>query len=351
MSTATPIAAAALSDFATAVYAHAGVPDADARLLADSLVQADLWGHQSHGVLRLGWYLARLRAGSMQAQTTPEFVMDGGAVAVIDGHHGVGQVLAARAADEAISRAKQHGIGAVGVRQSNHFGTAMYYTLRAPREGCIAFLTTNASPAMAPWGGREKLVGNNPWSIAAPAGRHAPMVMDIANTGVARGKVYLARQRGEPIPEGWAINAAGAPTTDAQEAIDGIILPMAQHKGYIISMMMDVLAGVLTGSGFGAQVHGPYQADKRSCCGHMMIAMDVAAFQPPDEFAVRMEQLVAAIKAVPVAAGYDEVFYPGEIEARNDARQRREGIVLPADTLADLAKIARENGLDAKLPF
>jgi LDH2 family malate/lactate/ureidoglycolate dehydrogenase len=122
-----------MSEFAAAVYAQAGVPDTDAWLLADSLVQADLWGHQSHGVLRLGWYLARLRAGSMRARTTPEFVMDGGAVAVIDGHHGVGQVLAARAADEAIRRANLHGIGAVGVRHSNHFGTAMYYTLRAPK--------------------------------------------------------------------------------------------------------------------------------------------------------------------------------------------------------------------------
>ena len=340
-----------LLDFATAVYAGAGMPDADARLVADTLVQADLWGHQSHGVLRLGWYLARLRAGSMQARGAPEFVMDGGAVAVIDGHDGVGQVLATLAATEAIRRAKRHGIGAVGVRNSNHFGTAMYYTLMAPRDGCIAMLTTNASPAMAPWGGREKLVGNNPWSIAAPAGRHAPMVMDIANTGVARGKVYLARQRGETIPEGWAINAAGAPTTDAQEAIDGIILPMAQHKGYVIAMMMDVLAGVLTGSGFGAQVNGPYQAGKLSHCGHLMIAMDVAAFQPHAEFAARMEELIAAIKAVPVAAGFDEVFYPGEIEARNDLKHRAEGLVLPADTLADLAAIARETGLAATLPF
>ena len=341
----------ALIDFAAGVYAHAGLPDADARLLADSLVQADLWGHQSHGVLRLGWYLARIRSGAMRAVTTPEFVLDSGAVAVIEGHDGVGQVLATRAANEAIRRAKAHGIGAVGVRNSNHFGTAMYYTLMAPREGCVALLTTNASPAMAPWGGREKLVGNNPWSIAAPAGRHAPMVMDIANTGVARGKAYLARQRGETIPEGWAINAAGAPTTDAQEAIDGIILPMAQHKGYVIAMMMDVLAGVLTGSGFGAQVNGPYQAGKLSHCGHLMIAMDVAAFQPHAEFAARMEQLIAAIKAVPVAAGFDEVFYPGEIEARNDLKHRAEGLVLPADTLADLAAIARETGLAATLPF
>jgi len=340
-----------LIDFAAGVYARAGLPDADARLLADSLVQADLWGHQSHGVLRLGWYLARIRSGAMRAVTTPEFVLDSGAVAVIEGHDGVGQVLATRAANEAIRRAKAHGIGAVGVRNSNHFGTAMYYTLMAPRDGCIAMLTTNASPAMAPWGGREKLVGNNPWSIAAPAGRHAPMVMDIANTGVARGKIYLARQRGEPIPPGWAINAAGEPTTDAQEAIDGIVLPMAEHKGYVIAMMMDMLAGVLTGSGFGAQVNGPYQADRKSHCGHLMIAMDVAAFQPHAEFAARMEQLIAAVKAVPVAAGFDEVFYPGEIEARNDLKHRAKGLVLPTDTLADLAAIARETGLAATLPF
>jgi len=341
----------ALREFATAVYCSAGVPDTDARLLADTLVQADLWGHQSHGVLRLGWYLARLRSGAMKAVTAPEFVMDSGAVAVVDGHDGVGQVLASFAMKEAIARAKAHGIGAVGVRNSNHFGCAMYYALMAPSDACIAFVTTNASPAMAPWGGREKLVGNNPWSIAAPAGRHAPMVMDIANTAVARGKVYLARQRGEPIPEGWAINAAGAPTTDAQEAIDGLILPMAAHKGYVISMMMDMLAGVLTGSGFGAQVNGPYQAERASHCGHLMIAMDVNAFQPEAQFAARMEQLVASIKAAPVAQGFDEVFYPGEIESRNDAKHRAEGLVLPEDTLGDLRRIAQETSLGAKLPF
>jgi LDH2 family malate/lactate/ureidoglycolate dehydrogenase len=337
----------ALIDFASEVYEKAGVPAADARLISDTLVQADLWGHQSHGVLRLGWYLARIRTGAMSAVTEPEFVMDRGGVAVVDGHDGVGQVLATFAMKEAIRRAKLHGIGAVGVRNSNHFGTAMYYSLMAPRQACVSMLTTNASPSMAPWGGREKIVGNNPWSIAAPAGRHAPMMLDIANTGVARGKVYLARQRGESIPAGWAINAAGEPTTDAQEAIDGIILPMAQHKGYVIAMLMDMLAGVLTGSGFGAQVNGPYQAEKKSHCGHLVIAMDVAAFQAPSEFDARMEQLIAAIKAVPVAKGFDEVFYPGEIEARNDVKHRAEGIALPGDTLADLRKVASETGVSA----
>ena len=133
-------------------------------------------------------------------------------------------------------RAKAHGIGAVALRNSNHFGTALYYTLMAARADCVAFLTTNASPAMAPWGGRKKIVGTNPWSWAAPAGKHAPMVLDIANTGVARGKIYLARQKGQPIPDGWAIDAEARRPPTRQQAIDGIILPMAGHKGYAIAV-------------------------------------------------------------------------------------------------------------------
>ncbi len=340
-----------LTDFAAAVYASAGMPEPDAQLVADSLVQADLWGHPSHGVLRLGWYLARIRAGKMQARTATGLAADMGAVAVIDGHDGVGQVLALRAAREAIARARQHGIGAVGVRNSNHFGTAMYYTRLAPPAGCVAFLSTNASPAMAPWGGRKKLIGTNPWSIATPAGRHPPMLLDIANTVVARGKVYLARQKGESIPLGWAIDADGAPTTDAQRAIDGIILPMAQHKGYAIALMMDVLSGVLTGSGFGSKVHGPYQFEHASQCGHLMIALNIAAFQPLTEFNRRMEQLIAEIKGTPLAPGFDEIFYPGEMEARNDLAHRREGLQLADDTLADFRRIAGECGLAALLPF
>ena len=340
----------ALREFACAVYESAGVPPEDARLVADTLVQADLWGHQSHGVLRLGWYLERIRSGAMRAVTNAKVVRDHGAIAVIDGDDGIGQVLAAQAADEAIRRAKAYGIGAVGVRNSNHFGTAMYYTLAAPRAGCIAFLSTNASPAMAPWGGRRKGVGTNPWSIAAPAAGRAPIVMDIANTAVARGKVYLARQKGIDIPPGWASDADGEPTIDAQKAIEGLILPMAGHKGYAIALMMDVLSGVLTGSGFGDEVHGPYEAKARSRCGHLMIALDIDAFQPRAEFDERMERLIALLKNAPRANGVDEIFYPGELEARSDATLRTNGLVLPPDTLRDLERIAQQCGLERRLP-
>ncbi len=345
------IDAGRLTDFAAAALTAVGVPGSDARLVADSLVRADLWGHASHGVMRLGWYVDRLRAGVMRAVTRPELVVDGGAVAVMDGRDGVGQVLAERAAREAISRSKAHGIGAVAVRNSNHFGTAAYFTRMAPGEGCIALFTTNASPAMAPWGGCQKVVGTNPWSIAAPAGKYPPMVLDIANTVVARGKIYLARQNGIPIPEGWAINAAGEPTTNPAEALAGMILPMGEHKGYGISVMLDVLSGVLTGSAFGSGVQGPYQTEHRSGCGHLMICLNIEAFLPLPEFDARMEKLIAEIKSVPLAKGFEEVFYPGEIEIRNEERGRQEGLELPEQTLAGLVKLARERGLESSLPF
>ena len=346
----TRIDAQKLIDFCAAVYQSAGVPADDARLVADTLVQADLWGHQSHGVLRLGWYLDRIRNGVMKPVTKPEFVVDAGAVAVIDGHDGVGHVLTMLALREAVKRAKEHGVAAVGVRMSNHFGTCMYYTRLGALDGCMMFLTSNGGPAMAPWGGRKKIIGTNPWSVATPAGKHPPFLMDLANTGVARGKIYLARNRRQPIPEGWAIDKDGAPTTDPQAAIDGIILPMAGHKGYAIAMMVDVLSGVFTGSGFLSQVHSPYKTAEKSNCGHFMIAVDIARLLPLAEFNARMEQYIAEIKSVPLAKGFDEVFYPGEMEARNDIANRRDGLLLPEDTCADLARIAGETGLTAQCP-
>src|SRR5829696_3699574 len=235
-----------LTDFAAAVLEAEGVPADDARLVAGCLVQAELWGHPSHGLLRLGWYVARIRSGVVDPAANPETVVDLGALALLDGHEGLGHVLCAHAASEAVRRAREHGVGVVGVRNSNHFGMAAHFTRMIAEQGCVGVVTTNGSPAMAPWGGREKAVGANPWSIAAPAGTHGVTVMDIANVNAARGKIYAARERGAAIPEGWALDAKGRPTTDPAAAIDGVILPMGGHKGYAISFMMDVLSGVLT---------------------------------------------------------------------------------------------------------
>jgi LDH2 family malate/lactate/ureidoglycolate dehydrogenase len=335
-----------LRAFSARVLAASGVPDGDAALVADSLVQADLWGHQSHGVLRLPWYVARLRSGAMTARTDPAVLSDTGPLVLLDGRDGIGQVLTERARTTAVERAGAHGVGVVGVRNSNHFGTAMYWTRRAAHDGCVAVLTTNASPAMAPWGGRTKVLGTNPWSIAAPGPDGRVVAVDIANTAVARGKIYLAKNRGEPIPDSWALTADGAPTTDPAEGVLGVILPMAGHKGYAITFLMDVLSGALTGSAVGTGVHGPYEPEARSGAGHLFLALDPAAFGHRAGYEERVRQLIDEVKGVPLAQGFDEVFYPGEVEDRAEAANLAAGgVVLAEESVADLRELAAQTGV------
>ena len=337
-----------LADLAAAVLTALDVPRADAELVADSLVQADLWGHGSHGLLRLPWYAARLRSGAMVARTDPAVLADAGALILLDGRDGIGQVLTERARVLAVDRARTHGVGLVGVRNSNHFGTAMYFTRRAAAEGCVAMLTTNASPAMAPWGGREKVLGTNPWSIAAPGPDGRVVAVDIANTAVARGKIYLAESRGEPIPETWALTADGAPTTDPAEGVLGVILPMAGHKGSAITVRMAVLSGALTGSGIGTDVHGPYEPEEQSRCGHLFLAVDTAAFGDVAGYEERVRRLIEQVKDVPLARGFDEVFYPGELEDRHAAADLAAGgVLLSAQTRQELDQLAQELGVAA----
>jgi LDH2 family malate/lactate/ureidoglycolate dehydrogenase len=346
MMTGLTFAANDLRVFARDCYLALGVAADNAVLLADSLAQADLWGHQSHGLMRVFWYAKRMRSGATKIDAQPILDVDAGALAVLDGQDGVGQVVATKAMQEAIARAKRHGVGVVSCRNSGHFGTAMYFTRMAAQAGCVGMLTTNASPAMAPWGGREKMIGNNPWSLAAPAGKHPPIMLDLANTAVARGKIYLARQRGEPIPDGWAADVEGRPTSDPVAAIAGNIMPMAGHKGYAISLMMDVLSGVLSGSGFGADIVGPYMPEGRSGVGHFCMAVDIERIRPLSDFNSDMEAMIARLKSAPRAPGVDEIFYPGEMEARSDALLRQQGVSLPADTVAELDAGAAEIGVE-----
>ncbi|MFI6675730.1 Ldh family oxidoreductase [Kribbella sp. NPDC050470] len=336
----------ALQAFTEAVLRAEGVPGPDAHLLADTLVTAELWGHASHGMLRLPWYVARLRRGAMERVTRTERVRDTGALVVLDGRNGIGQVITDEAVTLGVQRAREYGVSAIGIRNSGHFGTAAYFTRKAADEGCVAFLCTNASPAMAPWGGRNKSVGTNPWSIAAPAGRHGTVVMDLANTAVARGKVYLAAERGTEIPEGWAADADGNPTTDPRSAIEGLILPMAGPKGYVISFMFDVLAGVLTGSAFGTDVAGPYQPDAPSGVGHLLLTIDVAAMGDPAAYAERAEALVDATRSAETAAWADRILVPGELEDQNLAANSVAGITLTATTWTSLVTLAAETQVD-----
>ena len=310
-------------------------------MIAETLCQADLWGHQSHGVMRTFWYARRLQSQATDIRSQPELVTDAGAVAVIDGNDGIGQVVAKHAMTEAIERARSHGIGAVAVRNSGHFGTAMYFTRMAANADCIGFLFTNASPAMAPWGAKEKRVGTNPWSIAAPAGRYHPMMLDIANTAVARGKLYVARQQGRQIPDGWAQGPDGAPTNDPVAGIAGTILPLAGHKGYAIATMVDVLSGVLSGSSFLTNIVGPYEAEGKSGVGHFAIALHIEAFRSLSEFNSDMEELIETLRDTPKATD-DEIYYPGELEALNENRHRQHGISLPVKTVEELNCDARK---------
>lgn len=335
--------ATAATDCGAAILQAYGVPHDDAVLVAESLVTSDMWGHPSHGLLRLPWYVARVRSGAMSAVTEVRYLNTFGAVTVLDGRDGIGQVVTNHAIETAAEAADTHGVGVVAVRNSNHFGTAAYWTRLLAERGCVGILTTNGSPAMAPWGGTEKMIGANPWSIAVPSGQNGTIVLDIANTGVARGKIYAAKEKGTRIPEGWAIDAAGIPTTDPQAAIDGVILPMAGHKGYAISFMMDVLSGVLTGASSATDIVGPYVPDKRSGCGHLVMAINIAAIMPVAEFGQRMDELVGTVKRCPTAPG-QQILVPGELENRAVARAAGR-ITLPAATLAEVNALAAEAGV------
>lgn len=329
-----------LKAFASAILRAVDVPPDDAELTADTLVDAERRGNPSHGMLRLPWYVARIQSGAVHATTAITTVSDSGSVAIFDGRDGIGQVIAVRCMQEAMAKARIHGVGVIAVRNSNHFGTAAYFTRMAATNGCIGVLLTTSSPAMAPWGGRLKAIGGNPWSVAAPAGRYGEFVLDIANTAVARGKIYVALQQGVPIPIGWALDSDGRPTTDPSAALAGALLPTGGHKGYAVSFAIDILAGILTGSSFAPNIVGPYSPRGRSGVGHLFIAFNIENFMPINDFNARVEKLIQSMKDVPLADGFEEILFPGELEERNMRKGR--GIVLPAKTRSELASLAAD---------
>jgi len=338
-----------LVQFITDIYAGMGVPAAPAAHLADTLVMADLWGHSSHGVMRTFWYGARFASGATRPDTQARVITDTGPLLALDGEDGIGQWITQQAVDLARERAARFGIAAVSIRRSGHFGTAMYFTRQLAEAGMIGFLATNASPAIPPHGGGEKLVGNNPQSWAAPTGLAAPFVLDFAHSAVARGKIYLARETGRAIPPDWALDADGSPTTDPAAAIAGTLLPMAGHKGAGLAAMMDVLAGVLSASGHGADVTGPYVADRRSGAGHLLIAINIASLRAIDDFTAEMQQMIARWKSGRRQAGIDEILYPGEPEHRHEMAARASGIDLPEAMVRKLIGDAADIGLSRQM--
>ena len=335
-----------LRHFITDIYLAMDVPAVTAAHLADTLVAADLWGHSSHGVMRTFWYGTRIASGATRLDTEPQIITDTGPLLALDGGDGIGQQVTQHAVELAATRARQYGIAAVSIRNSGHFGTAMYFTRQLAVQNMIGFLATNASPAIPPAGGRDKLIGNNPQSWAAPTGLATPYLLDFAHSAVARGKIYLAREKGEAIPIGWALDSAGQPTTDPSAAIAGTLLPMAGHKGAGLSAMMDILSGLLSGSEYGGGVTGPYVADRRSGAGHFLMAIDIASLRPLDAFLADMQAMIAAWKASPPQDGVAEILYPGEPEHQHADAARAGGITLPDDVVADLVTRAAALGVD-----
>lgn len=341
---------AALENFVAELFATQGLATHDAFIVARCLVEADARGVVSHGVGRVPIYLERLRLGVVKPR--PAFVLDelAPAAARLDGDNGLGFLVAQRAMAEAIERARTFGIGLVLAHHSNHFGMAASYLRQAIEAGMAAFVFTNASPAMPVWGGRTPFLGTSPFAFGTPGGtRSGPLVLDMATSVVARGKIRRAVAQNQPIPEGWALDSQGRPTTNAREAYEGLILPLGGPKGSGLSLMMEVLAGVMSGSAFGGEVGNQY-LDKSSPqnVGHCFIALRPELAVSADEYRDRLDALVERAKATPRMDAAQPILMPGEPEALIEAARRRDGIPLSAEDRAAL--VAEAEILDLALP-
>jgi LDH2 family malate/lactate/ureidoglycolate dehydrogenase len=340
------IADGQLVDFVDAVFTRAGLRPADARTVADDLVAANLRGIDSHGVSRVPMYLERLRRGVVRAQPSITVTPLTAAAALVDGDDGMGFLAAHRAMGEAMRLADGAGIGVVGVRRSTHYGMAALYVLQAIAHGHVALAFTNSSPALPVWGGRTAFLGASPMAAGFPGGASGPpYVLDMAMTVIARGKIRLAAAHGQPIPEGLALDADGAPTTDANKAFEGVCLPFGGVKGAALAMLMELLAGVLTGAGYGGRVRSLYfDHSEPQNVGHLFIALRPDLFVAPEAYARRMDDFSSRAKGCPRAAGFDEILLPGEPEARTATRRRATGIPLTAEVVEELRAAGRALG-------
>jgi LDH2 family malate/lactate/ureidoglycolate dehydrogenase len=333
----------ALTGFCTAALVAAGVGQPIAASVAESLVYADVRGVESHGVLRLPIYVRRVREKMVDVIREPAVVQDRGATALMDGGNNFGAYVGQKALDLAMARARDYGVATVGVRRSNHFGTAAYFAEQAAARGLVAVIVSNASQTMPPTGGVRPFLGTNPLAIAAPTGGPTPFLLDMATSQVARGKIIAAARRGEAIPEGWAIDAAGQPTRDAEAGLAGAVLPLGGAKGYGLSMAIDILAGVLTGAGYGPHVRNMYEDwENPQDVGHAFILIDIAAFMPMPAFIARMQDYLALLKAEPRAPGVAEILFAGEYEHRLAEGRRTGGIVLVPALVQELAALAAD---------
>jgi LDH2 family malate/lactate/ureidoglycolate dehydrogenase len=330
-----------LRDCVAGIFRWKGMPDADANIAADTAVDADLRGVHSHGVLRVDPYLALIDKGEFVAKPNIRIVRDLGPRAVVDGDGGMGQVSGYRAMELAIQRTREHGIASVSLRNGRHIGAAAYYSMMASAQGMIGVTVTNAGINMVPTGGTTKLVGNNPLAIAVPTNREFPMVLDVATSVAAGGKLDVAISKGEKIPLGWALDPDGVPTDDPVIAREGSLLPVGGHKGYGLAVMLDVLAGVLSGGRFGSFLG----ADGSS---QLFIAIEIEGLMPLSEFKSRMDELIDQLHSDEPAKVGGRIYVPGEIEWELSRDRLENGIPLPISVVEMLEGYASAGGVDSR---
>lgn len=338
--------ASALTEFSGQCLAKAGVPTDEAALITRTLIEADARGIHSHGLMRLPLYVSRIQKGLNRPVACIETVSDHGATALLDAHYSAGQVVAARAMERAIAKARECGVGAVVVRNSNHFGIAAHYALQAAAEDMIGLAASNTTPLMPPTGGAEKILGNNPLAIAAPSANPFPLLLDMALSNAALGKILHARTTGAPIPEGWGADKTGKPTTDPAAVLDGgFMLPVGGPKGFGLAFMIELLTGVLGGIQFSKTIPSMFDLTRQQSIAHIMLAINVSRFIETERFKALAAQLSGYVKHAARAEGVTELYLPGEIEFRKEQQRMDAGIPIDDKVLDELRALAASLGM------
>jgi ureidoglycolate dehydrogenase (NAD+) len=328
-----------------------GVPYEEAQVVATSLVDADLRGVSSHGVIRLPIYLKRLNNGVIPGAADVEMIKETESTAVLNGKNALGQVVSKKAIDILLDKAENNPISAVTVRNSNHFGAAAYWANKLQEKGMIGFSISNVEPLMPPPGGAAARVGNNPISIVIPTSDSRPIVVDMATSTVPLGKVLAAKSKGESIPLGWAVDKAGKPTTDPDEVVNGgFLFPVGGPKGYALAIVVDVLTALLSGGAIGKEINSMYNdINNPNCVSHFFMGIRIDAFIEPALFFQAVNRYIQFIKDTPLAEGSSGIFMPGEIEHLNKERNVTAGINLPDSVFDELVDLARIYELDKAL--
>lgn len=338
-----------LKAFCRQALVATGMREDDARLSAEVLVEADLRGVHSHGVVRLPIYVERLRLGVMTPKPTMKTLHDRPSTCVFDGGNGIGLVVGVRSMEVAVSKARQSEAPSfVAVQNSNHYGAAAYFAEQAADAGMIGFsFTIGGINHMAPWGGRAPMLGNNPFAIAMPTSCGFNIVLDMACSVAARGKIIVAARNDEPIPADWALGPDGQPTTDAKEALKGLVQPVGGPKGYALTLIIGLVSTMLTDAFFGSEVTHLYEDfENPQNIGHLQGALPIDLFQDRARYDARISKAVTEIQNTDRAPGVDRIYLPGEREHRTRLAAREHGIPLGRGVLEDLRATGRTVGVD-----